>query len=495
VVPQALAYALLAGMPPATGLIAAAVATIAAAPFVSSVWLQTGPVAITAMLTFGALATLAEPQSAQYVQLAALLALLVGALRLLIGATRAGVLAYLMSRPVLVGFTPAAALVIAVTQLPEVVGVEVEGRGPLQVIPSLATNLDWDVAAIGFAVMTAAIMLIARRIHVLIPGVLLAAVAGLGLAQLTGYDGHVIGEVPAAIPIPSLALPWGQVATLLVPAAVIALVGFAEPAAIARTYAQETRTTWDADREFVSQGIANVASGLFGSFPVGGSFSRSAVNRSAGATTSWSGLITGVVVLAALPFAGALASLPTAVLAAIIIVAVLGLVRLQPLLDLRSWSGRQFGIALTTFIATIVLAPQIQYGVIIGVVLAVLVHLRRELQVTVPWWLEDRTLHLRPEGVLYFGSAHLLEDQLTDLLGELADVDDAVIHLDRLGRIDVTGALTLRSLIEHFHEADVQITVIDLTPASSRIISRVLGDPDAPCDVEGIAPPTWDGDT
>ena len=127
-VPQSLAYAVLAGMPPAAGLAVGAVATLAAAPFVSSPYLQTGPVAITALLTFGGLAGIADPATPTYVGLAALLALLVGIVRLVIGATRAGALAYLMSQPVLAGFTPAAALVIAISQLPDMLGVEADGQ-------------------------------------------------------------------------------------------------------------------------------------------------------------------------------------------------------------------------------------------------------------------------------------------------------------------------------------------------------------------------------
>ncbi len=481
-VPQSLAYAVLAGMPPATGLAVGAVATLAAAPFVSSPYLQTGPVAITALLTFGGLAGIAEPATPTYVGLAALLALLVGLVRLVIGVTRAGALAYLMSQPVLAGFTPAAALVIAISQLPAMLGVEADGRGPVRTLPAVVDVGAWDGTTIALAALTVVVMLGTRRLHRLFPSVLAAVILGLVVAPVIGFEGAVVGDIPNALPHLDLGLPWGDLPALAVPALVIALVGFAEPAAIARTYAQQTRTRWDADREFFGQGMANVASGLFGGFPVGGSFSRSAVAKEAGARTGWTGAATGLVVLGASLVVGVFEPLPSAVLAAVIFTSVLSLLRPHEMLRLRRWSRQQFVIAVTTFVLTLALAPQIQYAILVGVVLAVGAHLRRELAVSAPSWVDGGALHLRPLGVLYFGSAHRLEDQVTDLLSDHGDVDELVVHMDRLGRVDVTGALALRSLVEHLADAGVTTRLVDLTPTSQKIIDRVLSPEDAEVD-------------
>lgn len=477
-VPQSLAYAVLAGMPPAAGLVVGAVATLAAAPFVSSPYLQTGPVAITALLTFGGLAGLADPSTPRYVALAALLALLVGIVRLVIGATRAGALAYLMSQPVLAGFTPAAALVIAISQLPDMLGVVADGRGPVRTLPAVVEVGSWDPTTIALAVLTVAVLLGTRRFHALFPSVLVAVILGLVVAAAIGFEGATVGDIPSALPRLDLTLPWDEFPALAVPALVIALVGFAEPAAIARTYAQQTRTRWDADREFFGQGMANVASGLFGGFPAGGSFSRSAVAKDAGARTGWTGAVTGLLVLGASPFVGVFERLPSAVLAAVIFASVLSLMPPREMLQLRRWSRQQFVIALTTFVLTLALAPQIQYAILVGVGLSVGAHLRRELTVAAPSWVEGEVVHLRPLGVLYFGSAHRLEDQVTDLLSEHGDVDELVIHMDRLGRVDVTGALALRSLVEHLADVGVTARVVDLTPTSQKIVDRVLADDD-----------------
>ena len=478
-IPQSLAYAVLAGVPPRIGLIVGAVATIAAAPLVSSPWLQTGPSAVTALLTFGSLVAIARPGSDEYVALAALLAVVVGVLRIAVAAVRAGALAYLMSQPVLLGFTSAAAVVIILSQLPVATGVEVDASGAMRILATVVLSVgSWDPQALVTALATVALVRVGRRISPLFPGVLVAVVIGIIVSRLTGFGGAVVGDIPAITLRPSLALPWSRAVDLVVPAAVIALVGFSEAVAIARTYAQQSRTRWDADREFLSQGVANLASGVFGGFPVGGSFSRSAVNRQAGARTAWSGAVTGVVVLACLPFVGLLSPLPAAVLGGLIIASVLDLARVGGVLELWRYSRLQFRIAALTGVLTIVLSPRIHIAIIVGVVLSVAQHLRREISIATPYWSDGATLHLQPTGVLYFASAHRMEDDLTALLSEHRDADRLVLHCDRLGRVDVTGALALRSMAEHARDIGLEVAVTDLTPTSRKVVERVLSGTD-----------------
>lgn len=475
-VPQSLAYAVIAGMPPVTGLIVAVVATLAAAPFVSSPFLQTGPVAITALLTFGGLSDLAQVASSEWVELASLLALLVGLIRLGVGSFGLGAISYVMSRPVMAGFVPAAGLVIAVSQLPAMVGVEAGGRDTLAALTATGRLADWDMASVGLAALTVTVIVGARRVHRLVPAVMLAVAVGLAVSRFIAFEGAVVGPLPAVVPTVDLSLSWHRVPDLLLPAGVIALVGFAEPAAIARMYAQRTRSSWDADREFFGQGVANLAAGLFGGFPAGGSFSRSAVAVQAGAQTSWTGAFTGLFVLVAIPVVGLLGQLPLAVLGAVIFASVLSLLTPRPVWELRRWSRQQFVIALTTFALTVIMAPQIHWAILVGIGLSVGAHLRRETWLALPAWREGKTLHVRPTGVLFFGSAHRLEDRLTELVGEHRDVERLVLHMQRLGRADVTGALSLREMISQFGEAGVQIEITDSTRTSSKILDRVLGD-------------------
>lgn len=474
-IPQSLAYAQLAGMPAYRGLYAAALPPIAAALFASSPYLQTGPVALTSLLTFGVLSAFATPGSAEYVQLGILLALVVGAARLAVGLLRAGVIAYLISQPLLLGFIPAAALLILASQLPAAAGTSPDADGILsRAAWTIVHPGSWETSSVVLTGVVLALMVGGRLVHRLFPSVLLAVALGLAVGNLSEYGGTTVGSMPEDLPPVSVDLPWGELPALLVAGIVIALVGFIEPSSIARMFAAQERQPWDADREFTGQGAANVAAGLTGGFPVGGSFSRSALNRATGARTRWSGAVTGAVVLAFLPFAGVLSSLPTAVLAAIVIGAVAGLVRPLPILRLVRFSRPQFAVAATTFVLTLALAPRVDQAVLIGIGLAVAIHLYRELSLEVPSWTEEKTLHLRPVGVLWFGSAARLEDAFIELLGAHADVRRLVVHLDGVGRIDTTAALALRSLIGDARAAGLVVELADVRPRWRRLVDRVI---------------------
>lgn len=474
-IPQAMAYAILAGMPAERGLHVAALAPIAAALFASSPYLGTGPTAITSLLTLGALTTLAAPRTAGYVALGALLALLVGLIRVGMGLARMGVLSYLISRPVLTGFTNGAAIVIIASQIPTVLDVETGDANPLlAAFDALRRPGEWQPAAMAMAVAVALIIAFGRRVHRLFPGVLAGVILAVAWSSTAGYDGAVVGDVTGGLPLFSLDLPWGSVAQLIAPALVIAVVGFAEPTSIARYYATLERTHWNPNRELVSQGMANLAAAVGGGFPAGGSFTRSALVREAGARTRLAGAVTGLVVLAVLPFMSVLEHLPTAVLGASIIMAVRSLITLRPFLEYRRYTRLQFSVAVTTLVLTVVLAPHVERAVVAGVVLAIGLHLWRELRVTVSAWTEGTTLHLAFKGVLYFASEPLLEERLGKMLSENPGVADLVVHLDGLGRIDMSGALGLREMLEQAEAAGLTTRVEDVPPQARRIIQRVL---------------------
>jgi SulP family sulfate permease len=239
------------------------------------------------------------------------------------------------------------------------------------------------------------------------------------------------------------------------------------------------RQPWDADKEFVGQGLANVASGMAGGFPVGGSFSRTSLNHMSGARTRWSGAFTGFLVLAFLPFVGWLSDLPVAVLSGIVIGAVLSLVDLRtPLLYWR-WSKPQLAVGLVTAGTTVLLAPRVERGVVAGVLAALAVHLWREMRVPVPGEVVEGELHLRPTGVLYFGSAPAVERAINALMAENPDVEKVVLHLDRVGRLDLTGALMLKDLLEEAEVGDRSLEIRGARAHAARLLTRILG-PDAP---------------
>jgi SulP family sulfate permease len=366
---------------------------------------------------------------------------------------------------------------ILASQMPGALGVsEIPEGGVLaQAGWALAHPGSWEGASLSLAAATVVVVVGARRIHPLVPGVLIAAAGGIAWSVVSRYDGPVVGVVPLGLPPFSVSFPWRALPSLLVPGVVIALVGFAEANAIARTFAAQERTPWDPDREWVGQGLANVASAVSGGFPVGGSFGRSTVARLSGAQTRWSGAVTGILGLAFLPVAWVLAPLPRAVLAAIVIAAVSSLVKVRPLLRLWSQSRPQAAVAYVTVVLALVLAPRIDQAVLVGIALSLAVHAWREMRPIIETWTEGDTLHVRPEGVLWFGSAHVVERSLMDILGRDERPSRVALHLGALGRIDLSGALGLRQLVDDAQLAGIRVELVEVPAHAERILGSVLG--------------------
>lgn len=472
-VPQSLAYAELAGLPAQLGLVAAVFPPLAAALLASSPFLQTGPTALTSILAFGVLSAHFVPGSPEYVAAAALLALVVGLARIGLGALRMGNLAYFMSRPVLQGFTSAAAVLILASQVPPALGLTAPTTGIFPSIGWALRRLDQmpPLAAL-LALGTVAVMVWGNRIHPRFPGALAAVVVGTLLGAAATGVGPVVGAIPVSIVVPSFALPWQALPELLVGGVVIAAVGFAEPASIARMFARRQARPWNPDRELIAQGAANLAAGVFGAFPVGGSFSRSALNVSSGALTRWSGFFTGLVVLAFLPVAGILASLPKAVLAGIVIAAVMPLLAPLRLLLMWRFAKWQAMSAYATFVLTLVFAPRIDVAVLAGVAVAVVLHLWRETQLAVDVERDGDTMTLRLSGVLFFGSTHHLA-AAAEILPAPEGIRRLVIDGTGLGRVDLTGNMALNELIRDAEFAGLEVEVQGLERYMQRVLRRV----------------------
>ena len=378
-IPQSMAYAELAGLPPEIGLFASALPPIFAAFVASSPYLQTGPVALTSLLTLGALNGLADSGTKHYVELAALLALIVGISRLIFGFLRMGKIVYLMNAPVVTGFTSAAVILIIASQIPKTLGNEIDVNGTLnRAYRSLTDFENWEIESLLISGVTIFLVIAGKYIHKLFPVALFVLVGGSMYTHLSGYKGPVVGEIPTGVPNLGFGLPWGSIDELLLSGIVIALIGFAEPASISRIFASQENQRWSANREFVSQGLANVASAFSGALPVGGSFSRSSLNKLSGAQSKWSGLVTGVVVCLFLPFANILDRLPKATLGAVVVAAVIGLIQPKKLFfSIRNSASEGF-ITWSTFIATLILSPHVERGVLVGIGISILVSIYKK---------------------------------------------------------------------------------------------------------------------
>jgi SulP family sulfate permease len=411
------------------------------------------------------------------VQSGILLALIVGVVRVFLGLINAGVLAYLMSQPVLMGFSSAAAILIVSSQFELIFGLP-GTDGPLlgRAAYALARPGEWSIQAIGLSIATAVIVVGGRRIHRLFPGVLAAVVVGVFVNRWFNLPVESLGEISGRLPTLQLDFSLENIRELIVPGGVIALVGFAEPAAIARTMATQDRQFWDPDREFISQGVANITSGLSGSYPVGGSFSRSSVAKLAGAQTRFAGMFSGIIVFALLPFANVLSTLPKAVLGAIVIVATVRLVKVISLVKLIRVTWGQSIVAWGTFISTLALAPRVDLGLITGIVLATAIHLRRESRIGLQSTVENKTLKIAPSGVLYFGSAPALSQALMKQLASYQDIEAVIVDLGMLGRVDYTGVQELRRFAAECEVAGLTFKIRNIPDHAMGTMTRCLGD-------------------
>lgn len=461
-VPQAMAYALIAGVPPQYGLYTSIIQGAIGALLSSSNHVTSGPTNTQALLIASAVTRLADPVNAPqvYLQLVTLLTLLKGLMLLVMAVARFGDLLRYVSRSVIVGLSSGAGVLIAVGQLGPFLGIVVDEKSRLpgvigtlaDLVPRLGQAELWPIA---LGCISVAVILAARLISPLAPGSLLAVLVGGAIVAASGVvEGpHVVGALPAALP--GFALPVAtldQVRSLLPGAAALAVVGIVETVAIAKTLAGRTGERISADQEFFAQGAQNAIASFFQCMPGSASFSRSALDLAAGAQTRFAAVFNAGFVAAIFLLFGAWARhIPLASLSAVLIVIAVGLIDWPTVRRLARTSRGDFAVAVVTFAATL-LAP-LEYAVFIGIFLNIALYLRRasklHLAEVVPTaggpFLErpilDRSgerqvVFLQLEGELFFGVADELQDQLAAVQRSGARV--VILRLKRTHSIDAT---------------------------------------------------------
>ncbi len=476
-VPQSMAYAALAGVPPVTGLYASIVPLLVYALLGTSGQLAVGPVAITALLTASAVAPLAEGDPSRYAALAALLALLVGAIQLLLGLLRAGVLVSFLSHAVIVGFTGGAAVLIGASQLRDALGVEAARADALPgTVAALAGALDeTHLPTLVLAVGAVAALLALKRLAPRLPGPLLVVAAGTALAATVDTGVRVLGDVPAGLPLPTWpAAPLQDVVTLLPAAAAIAVISYAEGISVAKALAARARQRIGDNAELRAVGGANVAAGLFAAFPVAGGFSRSAVAADAGARTPAAGAIAALAVaLVAALLTPLLSTLPYAALAAIVLVAVVGLIDVGEARHVLRTDRAEGGALAVTFLATVLLG--VELGLLLGVAASLGVLLWRVsrphiaelgrvegttlLRSTARWptHRDPRVAVLRVDGPLHFADAARVADALRALPAARPELTAVVLDASAVSGIDASAAHDVASALAELDDAGVEV--------------------------------------
>ena len=506
-IPQSMAYAQLAGLPPYYGLYASFLPVIVASTFGSSRQLQTGPVAVVSLMTAAALEPLAAANPEGFVVYAAILAILVGVFQMSLGLLRLGVLVDFLSHPVVVGFTNAAAIIIATSQLSKLFGVTAETSDHFfitiwNVLVEAAQHTHFPTLAMG--ILALVIIFGLRHYAPKIPSVLIAVIVTSVISLLVGYEnlgGKIVGHVPAGLPVLSIPnVDLATAASLIGKAIVIAVVGYMEAISIAKAIAVQTRQRIDANQGLVGQGLGNIISGLSGAYPVAGSFSRSAVNMSAGAKTGFAAIVTGVIValsLILLHFAQYLYYLPQATLAAVIISAVINLIRIKQIKYALRVHTHDGVIAILTFVLTLALAPHLEQSIFIGVVLSLGLFMYRTMHphISVLSRHADGTLRdaqanilktcpkisvLRFEGPLFFASAMYFEAKILERVASKPELKFIIIDAEAITDIDATGE-------DMLHQLSLRLVALDVRLVFARTKRQVM-------DVfvrTGFAGPEW----
>ncbi len=484
-VPQSLAYAQLAGVPAYYGLYAALIPTIIGAIFGSSRQLSTGPVAMTSLLTAASVAPLAGHGTDLYYAYVILLALLSGVFQIAFGVLRIGVLLNFLSHPVLMGFINAAAIIIGLSQLPTLLGIPAQQSNHFlldiwQVLANIDTAHEFSIA---FGVAAIVMLMTFKRLAPKLPGVLITVALLTVISQAVGYahlGGRVVGEVPAGLPGFSIPpLDWHASMDLLPAGFVIALISFMEAMSSAKVIAIKTRRPWDENKELIAQGLAKVAAAFSHSMPVSGSFSRSALNLASGARSGLASVVAALcVLLTLLFFTSALYHLPKPVLAAIIMMAVIGLINFKAIKN--AWqANRDDGVAAAiTFVATLGFAPNIQNGILTGIMLSLALLLYRMMRPRIAVLgmhpegvLRDAARHglppLHPElgairfdGALRFVNVSYFEDALLKLEQENPRLRCILVKCSGINELDASGVEMLGNLVERFKTNGIALAFI-----------------------------------
>jgi SulP family sulfate permease len=494
-IPQSLAYAMLAGLPPVVGLYASILPLFAYALFGTSRTLAVGPVAVVSLMTASAVGAVAAPGTAEYWQAAVTLAALSGVMLVVLGLLRLGFLANLLSHPVISGFISASGVLIATSQLKHVLGVKSGGETWPEMLSGLASKIgEANLATLAIGIPATAFLfwvrkglkpalqrlglsphaadMSAKAGPVVAVALSILAVIGFGL-ESKGVS--IVGAIPQGLP--PFALPstdMGLIQALWVPALLISVIGFVESVSVAQTLAAKRRQRIAPDQELIGLGVSNIASALSGGYPVTGGFARSVVNFDAGAQTPAAGAFTAVgIALASLFLTPLLFHLPNATLAATIIVAVLSLVDFKTPRQLWAYSKADFSAHATTIIVT--LLAGVELGVIAGVAVGLLLYLWRASRPhaaivgRVPGTEHFRNierhnvltlrhlLSIRIDESLTYLNARWLEEYVLEQVAERPALRHVILMCSAVNAIDASGLESLEAINHRLADGGIRL--------------------------------------
>jgi sulfate permease, SulP family len=482
-IPQGMAYAMIAGLPPIHGLYASTIPLVLYALLGTSRQLAVGPVAMVSLLTAAGIGALNPESPEVYLYLAVTLAFMAGAIQFLMGVFRLGFLVNFLSHPVISGFTSAAAIIIGLSQLKHLLGIQLpKSEHVHEILLAAGQNIgQTHLITLGIGVVAIFLIKYIKKLHKAIPGALVAVVLGILAVWgfgLTEQGVKIVGEVPQGLPgfsLPSFDMSTWQ--SLLTAALTISLVGFMESFAVAKAIQSKHKNYQvDANQELVGLGVANLGAAIFQGYPVTGGFSRTAVNDQAGAKTGLASIISAALIILTLLFLTPLFYyLPNAVLAAVIIVAVLGLINVKEAIHLWHNDRSDFWMLFATFLITLTMGIEIGIGVGVVLSLALVIFRSTRPHVAVLGRVPDsefyrnldrfKELEQRPDvlvvrfdGPLYFANLNYFKDKIAGLIenkGEALRL--IVLNADSISHVDSSAVHTLEEWIRETQARGIRI--------------------------------------
>ena len=501
-IPQGMAYALIAGLPPIYGLYAALTPQIVYALLGTSRQLAVGPVAMDSLLVAAGLGALSIVDPSEYIQMAIVLALLMGSIQLLFGVLQMGFIVSFLSKPVINGFTSAAAIIIGLSQLKHLLGIQLPQSNQLHIVIQSLFNSDTPLHLMTFTIGVTSIVfiLVIRKWNRKIPSALIAVVLGILWLYVNGLDKQgvsVVGLIPKGLP--TFQIPTLEIETLkqLFPTALtLALVAFMEAISVAKAIEEKHKNyVVDANQELIALGSANFIGSLFQSYPATGGFSRTAVNNQAGAKTGMAALITALIVAFVLMFfTHWFYYLPKAVLASIIVVAVVNLIDFKFAVLLYKKRKDEFAVLVITFITTLFLG--ISEGILCGILISLLLLVYRASKPhhaflgrigTTNYFKNiyrfpeeliqrDDLIILRFDGQLFFGNIQYFKELVLDSIREKENtIKGFVINARAINYIDSTASEQLYDLILSLQKRGIRVMIVGaIGPARDLILKSKL---------------------
>jgi SulP family sulfate permease len=485
-IPQGMAYAMLAGLPPIYGLYASTIPIIIYSLFGTSRQLAVGPVAMVALLISSGVGHLAELQTPEFIGYAILLALMVGVLQFGMGVFRLGFLVNFLSHPVIAGFTSAAAIIIGFSQLKHLFGLDIPRGNVFETFFNIVQNFqDINLPTLGIGVGSILILIILKRMHKRIPAPLIVVVIGMLFVYMFSLDEvgvRIVKEIPNGLPGFAIPVIDGQVISVLLPIALtISFVGFMESIAVSKAVQKKHKDyELNPNQELIGLGLANIVGSFFKAFPVTGGFSRTAVNDQAGAKTGLAGIISALlIIITLLFFTQYFYYLPNAILAAIILVAVYGLIDFVEAKHLWKTDKQDFLVFMVTALATLILG--IEVGVLTGVILCIglLVyrasypHIAELGQVSgtdsfrnvdriEDVKVSDELLIVRLDAQLFYANIEYFKTRLGKLSKRKKNLKVIILHSGSIEEMDSSAVHALADIVKEYHNQNIKFIMTDV---------------------------------